>query len=132
MKTQDHLRNIRESIEVINESLEKGIENRQRNIGFNTSVASVEMLEVYLHTKNLLNPTALLKHSWFNSIRKANEKIPFDFEDKEKIFDLLNKIETQRNLLCYGKLKPVELIKENIQNFNKIKKIFEEKGLKWN
>jgi hypothetical protein len=131
MKIEDHLRNIKESIEVINESLEKGIENRQRNIGFNTSVASVEMLEVFLHKKKFLNPSLLLKHNWFSSIRKANEKIPFNFEDKEKIINLLNKIELQRNLLCYGKPKPIELIKETLQNFNKIKRLFEEKGLKW-
>ena len=132
MKIEDHLRNINESLEVINESIDKGIEKRQRNIGFNTSTASVEMLEVFLHNKNLLNPSSVLKHDWFSSIRKANEKIPFDFEDKEKIIGLLNKIEIQRNLLCYGKAKPIEIIKEILNNFNTIKQLFEDKGLKWN
>jgi hypothetical protein len=30
MKVEDHLRNIRESLEVINESIQKGIQERQR------------------------------------------------------------------------------------------------------
>ena len=37
MKVEDHLRNFRESLEVIKESVEKGVQERQRNIGFNVS-----------------------------------------------------------------------------------------------
>jgi len=34
MKIEDHNRNIKESIEVINESIQKGLQERQRTIGF--------------------------------------------------------------------------------------------------
>jgi len=132
MKIEDHLRNINESLEVIKESIERGLQERQRNIAFNSSVASVEMLEVYLHNLNLINPGAILKHEWFNSLRQANERLPFDFEDKEKIISLLNSIESKRNNLCYGKLKPIEEIQAILNDFNQVKTIFESKGVKWN
>ena len=131
MKIEDHLRNINESLEVIEESIQRGIQDRQRNIGFNLSLASVEMLEVFLHKQNLLHPSSILKHTWFNSKKTANEKLNFDFPDKEKIIDLLCKIERKRNIFCYGKKRPVEDIKEAINSFNELKSLFESGGLKW-
>lgn len=132
MKIEDHLRNINESLEVINESIQKGIQDRQRNIGFNTSVSGVEMFEVFLHKENLLHPSSILKHSWFSSQKIANEKLKFDFDDKNRIIDLLCKIEEKRNILCYGKKRPVSEIKTALKYFNELKNLFESKGLKWN
>jgi len=132
MKAEDHLRNIKESLEVIEESIQKGIQERQRNIGFNTSVAAAEMLEVYLHKKDLINPGISIKHEWFNSIKNAKERLNFDFENKEKIIELLNKIELKRNILCYGKIQPIEDTEEILGYFNEIKSLFEDMGLKWN
>jgi len=131
MKIEDHLRNIKESFEVLNESIQKGVVERQRNIGFNASVASVEMLEVFLHKNNLINPGSILKHEWFSSARRANEKLSFDFQDKEKIIGLLVDIESKRNILCYGRPQPAEIIEAVLDSFNKIKALFEERGLKW-
>jgi len=132
MRVEDHMRNIRESLEVIKESIQKGVQERQRNIGFNISVASVEMLEVFLHQLNILNPGNIIKHDWFSSIRKAKEKLRFEFTRKEEIINLLNNIESKRNLLCYGKPQPTETINSLIKSFNKLKSLFEEEGLKWN
>ena len=132
MKAEDHLRNIKESLEVIEESIQKGIQERQRNIGFNTSVAAAEMLEVYLHKKDLINPGLAIKHEWFSSIKNAKERLNFDFENKEKIIELLNKIELKRNILCYGKIQPIEDTEEILGYFNEIKSLFEDMGLKWN
>ena len=132
MKIEDHLRNINESLEVIKESIQKGIQDRQRNIGFNTSVSGVEMFEVFLHKENLLHPSSILKHSWFSSQKIANEKLKFDFDDKNRIIDLLCKIEEKRNILCYGKKRPVSEIKTALKYFNELKNLFESKGLKWN
>jgi len=126
MKIEDHLRNINESLSVIKESILAGIQERQRNIGFNVSVASVEMLEVFLHKNNIINPGALIKHDWFSSARKAEEKLKFDFPQKEKIIGLLTKIESKRNILCYGRQQPVEIIKESLDDFNQIKSLCQE------
>lgn len=132
MKIEDHLKNIKESLDVIEESIQKGIQKRQRNIGFNASISATEMLEVFLHKNNLINPGATLKHEIFSSVRRAKEKLNFDFEHKEEIIKLLNNIETRRNLLCYGKPQNIETIESVITSFNKLKSLFEELGLKWN
>ncbi|MBU0959337.1 MAG: hypothetical protein KKB31_05320 [Nanoarchaeota archaeon] len=131
MKIEDHLRNIKESLDVIKESIQKGIQERQRNIGFNVSVASVEMLEVFLHKENIINPGLMIKHDWFTSLRKAKEKLDFNFPEKEKIINFLFEIETKRNLLCYGKPRPVSEIESVLNSFNELKKLFKKKGLKW-
>ena len=131
MKTEDHLRNINESLEVIKESIQKGLQERQRNIGFNVSVAATEMLEVFLHKNSLINPGTTLKHELFASLKIAKEKLNFDFEHKEEILNLLSEIETKRNLLCYGKPQEIETIESVLNSFNKIKSLFEGLGLKW-
>lgn len=132
MKVEDHLRNMKESLEVIKESVQKGIQERQRNIGFNCSVASAEMLEIFLHKENLINPGLTVKHDWFSSVRKAKEKLNFDFPEKEKIIKFLYEIEAKRNLLCYGKPRPASEIESLLDIFYKLKKLFESKKIKWN
>jgi len=132
MKVEDHLRNIDESIEVIKESIQKGLQERQRTIEFNASVASVEMLEVFLHQNNIINPGTMLKHEWFSSIRRAKERLNFEFPKKEEILTLINSIEQKRNLLCYGKPQPVEAISSILESFNQLKSLFEKGGIKWN
>ena len=84
------------------------------------------MLEIFLHKNNLINPGAIIKHDWFSSSRKANEKLSFDFKNKEKIINLLVDIEAKRNILCYGKPQPVETISSVIESYNKIKSILRE------
>jgi hypothetical protein len=131
MKIEDHSRNIKESIEVINESITKGIEERQRNIGFNTSVAATEMLEVFLHKLNLIHPGLALKHDLFSSITSANEKLSFDFPHKKEIIELIHEIESKKNLLCYGKPQPVKTMELVISSFNRLKEILKKEGLSW-
>ena len=132
MKIEDHLRNINESLEVINESIQKGLLERQRNISFNISVVSVEMLEVFLHNLSILNFGSSIKHDWFSSERKALEKLKFDFPRKNEIINLLSDIESKRNIFCYGKPQPIEDIKSLLESFNKLKGLFEKEGLKSN
>ena len=132
MKIEDHMRNIKESLEVIDESIQKGIQERQRNLGFNMSVAATEMLEVYLHKNNLADPGLMLKYEWFASVKKVGERLNFDFLHKNEIISLINRIESKRNLLCYGRPQPVEVLESIIESFNKLKAIFEKEGLEWN
>ena len=56
MKVEDHLKNLNEILEVIKESIEKGLVERQRNIGFNVSAACADMLEIFLHKKSMIDP----------------------------------------------------------------------------
>ena len=49
MRIEAHEKRLDESIGVIKESIEIGLEQRQRNIGFNASAAAIDMLEILLH-----------------------------------------------------------------------------------
>ena len=127
MNIESHKRAIKESLEMIMESIQKGVSERQRTIGFHCSVAAADMLELFLHSKGLINPGKTIKHDFFTSKRKLKERLP-DFKNRERTIELLTGLETKRNLLCYGKPQPEELIEEYISTFNKIRKLFEEMG----
>ena len=129
MKIETHEKNLKESLEVLEESIEKGIVERQRNIGFNTSAACVDMLEIFLHKKSLIDPGFVIKHEWLKSKKKTAEKLPFDFQMKGEILGIIFKIEEKRNVLCYGSPQDIKLIQEVVGNFNKLKDIFREAGL---
>jgi hypothetical protein len=87
------------------------------------------MLEILLHKKSLIDPGFVVKHDWFDSKKKIEEKFPFDFPNKKEIFELMFRIESKRNLLCYGKPQKEEVILELLQEFNKLKEKFKEAGL---
>ena len=67
MNMEAHRRAIRESVETLRECVQRGIESRQRTIGFHCSVAAADMLELYLHSKNLIDPGRTIKHDFFSS-----------------------------------------------------------------
>ncbi len=129
MREDIHLKNLKESLDLIEESIEKGLIERQRTIGFNTSAACADMLEILLHKKHLIDPGFNIKHEWLKSQNKIKEKFLFDFPRKKEILDLIFKIEEKRNPLCYGKPQKIETIQEVLDNFNKLKNIFREEGL---
>ncbi|MBN1156624.1 hypothetical protein JXA85_03350 [Candidatus Woesearchaeota archaeon] len=129
MKTESHLERLKESLEVIDESIEKGLVERQRNIGFNASVACADMLEILLHKKSLIDPGFIIKHEWLKSKNTIRDKFPFDFPGKKDILDLIYKIEEKRNTLCYGTPQKAEVVQEVISNLNELKKRFREAGL---
>ncbi len=129
MKIPDHKERLKESLILIEESIEKGLVERQRTIGFNASAAIADMLEMFLHKNSLIDLGFIIKHEWLKSKKSIENKFPFDFPRKEEIFALILKIEEKRNVLCYGKPQKEEIIREVINNFNKIKEIFREEGL---
>lgn len=129
MKIEMHSESLKELFEEISDSIEKGIEKRQKIIGFCTSSACVDLLEILLHKNSLIDPGFIIKHQWLKSKNKLKEKMPFDFPNKKKILDLISKIEEKRDLLCYGKPQSKEVIQETIDNLNKLKEKFREAGL---
>ena len=126
MRIEDLKKRLNESINLIDESIEKGLVERQRTIGFNTSAACADMLEIFLHKKDLIDIGFFIKHEWLKSKNIVEEKFPFDFPRKKEILDLIFKIEEKRNVLCYGKPQKEYTINEVLDNFNKLKKIFKE------
>lgn len=129
MKQEVHLRNIRESVEVLEECIEKGLEERQRTIGFTVSAAAADLFEMLLHKKGLLDQGSLLKHEWFKSKKKLGEKLPFDFPEKQLFLELMLKIEEKRNILCYGKPQKKDVLQEIVDAFNTLKQKCKEAGL---
>jgi len=129
MKPEKHIEIIKESLEVIRDSMRKSLVLRQSTIGFHTTLAATEMLELYLHKKNLFSLSARLNHRWLKSIKKVDEKLSFSFPRKNEIINLIYRIEKNRDELCYGKRVDEAFIKEQIEMFYKLKRIFEEEGL---
>ena len=129
MKLDVHLRNIKESVEVLEDCIEKGLLERQRTIGFTTSAAAVDLLEMLLHKKNLLDQGTILKHQWFRSKNKLEEKLPFDFPEKKEFLALIFILEEKRNVLCYGKPQKIEVLKDVIETFNTLKQKCKEAGI---
>lgn len=130
MNIEAHRRAIQESLEEIEEAIKRGVKDRQRTIGFHCSVAAADMLELYLHEQNLIDPGATVKHDFFSSLRIANERVRVDFPNKNEIFSLMHKLEVERNLLCYGKPKTKEELEKFILTFNRFRRIFEDMGVK--
>ena len=129
MKIESHLENLKESLAVIEESIVKGLIERQRTIGFHTSAACIDLLEIFLHKHSLIDPGFIIKHEWLKSKNSIKEKFPFEFLKKEEILDLIYKIEEKRNALCYGKPQKIETIQEVLNNFNQLKRLFKEVGI---
>ncbi len=131
MRIESHKKSIAESLDELAQAINIGLEKRQKTIGFHCSSAAVELLEIYLHTKNLIDPGFQLKHNDFVSERIALEKLPFDFENKEIIIKVMVDIEKKRNTLCYGKQQPAKSIEEYIEKFNQMKNIMIEMGVEY-
>lgn len=129
LKSEIHIEILRESFETLKECVELGINKKQRTIGFHTSLASVEMLEMYLHKINILPVTFRLNHAWMKSLKKIKEKIPHDFPQKDNIIRLTYYIEKNRDILCYGKQVESSVIKEQLEHFYNLRDIFKELGL---
>ena len=124
MKTERHLENLKESIRKIDEAVKEGIGHNQRTIGFHTSAATADMIEIILHDRNLITPGSLIKHEWLNSSHKIKEKIPAEFPQKEEIIHLATNIESWRNKFCYGKKRDEQVLEKVITDFNRLKQIF--------
>ena len=129
MKIESHYKSLKESLELIEESVQKGILERQRTIGFHCSAAAVDMLEIFLHKSRLIEPGAIIKHDWFSSSNKIKSKFSYDFPEKKKIISLMLRLEEKRNIICYGKPQKKEVIEEYIFLFRELEKIFRNLGV---
>ncbi|MBI5072977.1 hypothetical protein HZA99_04110 [Candidatus Woesearchaeota archaeon] len=117
-----HKRHIQEHLEEIEEAIDKGIEKRPATIGFHTSACASELLELYLHKKNLISTGKTIKHNWFER-PKAEQKIKplierkldVSFHSKKEIYNLIYHIEENRDNLIYGnsKTEQIELVLKN-------------------
>jgi len=129
MNIEFHRAAIRESLEIIKESIARGIEERQRTLGFHISVAAADMLEVMLHEKRLIDPGASIKHDFFVSRGVAESRLLSDFPMKSEIIGLMVELEAKRNMLIYGKPQKSEQLEAYIAVFNNLVEIFDKLGV---
>lgn len=124
MKIEDHESAYKEHIQNIERAIDGGIEENQRNLAYNITQGAVEVCSIYLHKLNLIQGSGdQLDHRIFKSRKKIQEKLPVEFPSKKEIIELLIKIESERNALCYGTRKPKERIEKIIVSFNKLREI---------
>jgi len=124
MKVEEHEKAYEEHIRNINRAIEEGIEENQRNLGYNISQASVELFSIYIHKLNLIQSSGeQFDHRTFKSIELTKKKVPPEFKEREKIIKLMREIELERNVICYGKRKPKDRIEKMVKYFNELRKI---------
>ncbi len=124
---EEHEKTVKELIEDIEEKIRLGIvSKRQKIIGFAVSEASTNLLALFLHKKNLIEPGFNINHSFFISKKRAEQNFQIDFPEKEEILSILVRIEELRNRLCYGREKEAKEVNEALELLFKLKKILEE------
>ncbi|MEK6935294.1 MAG: hypothetical protein AABW67_00745 [Nanoarchaeota archaeon] len=124
MKIEEHDKAYEEHIKNINRIIEEGVEENQRNIGYNVSQASIELFSIFLHKLNLIQSSGeQFDHRTFKSNELIEKKIPPEFAEKERIIKLMREIELDRNVICYGKRKPKDKIEKMIKCFNELRTI---------
>ena len=120
------LEELKEHIENIKKAIDSGIEQNQRNIGFNTSQGSIELFAKYLHKLHLIeNSGDQFDHRIFKNKNLIEKKLPTNFPNKETILNLMKNIELERIALCYGSRKPKQRIEKALTDFWQLKKITE-------
>lgn len=123
---EEHREIAKEFLEDINEKIRANLlMERQKIIGFAASESATNLFAVFLHSKNLIEPSFSINHRFFASLRIAERKFDFDFPKKEEILKLLVKQEDFRNKICYGKSKNLEIVENAIKNLFEIKRIID-------
>ena len=123
---ESHKHTAKELIEDINEKIKVGIlVQRQKIVGFAASEASTNMFALFLHRKELISPGFNVNHKFFASSTRARVLFKEEFEEKNKILELLVKQEKFRDLLCYGKDKDEKTVIEAVENLFELKQMIE-------
>ena len=124
MKIEEHEKAYKEHFNNIKKAIEEGIEENQRNIGYNISQGSVELFAIYLHKLHFLQGSGdQIDHRIFKSDNLIRKKLPYEFPSKAKILSLMKSIELERNALCYGNRKLKNRISKSIKDFHELRKI---------
>ena len=121
---EEHKEIAKEFLDDINEKIRANLLlERQKIIGFAASESATNLFAVFLHSKNLIEPSFSINHRFFASLRIAERKFNFNFPKKEELLKLLVKQEDFRNKICYGKKKDLEIVNNAIKNLFEIKKL---------
>lgn len=124
MRIEEHEKAYEEHKRNIERAIEEGTEENQRNVGYNISQGSVELFAIFMHKLNLIQGSGdQFDHRIFKSDNLIKNKIPIGFPLKDKVLELMRKIEEERIALCYGSRKTKERIEKAINAFNELRNI---------
>lgn len=124
MRIEEHEKAYKEHLTNLNKFIEEGLEENQRNVGYNVSQGSVELFVIFLHKLHLVQGSGdQFDHRIFKNKALIEKKIPPKFPEKDKILELMKSIELERNVICYGKRKPKKRIEKMIINFQKLREL---------
>jgi len=123
---EEHEKTANELIEDIEEKVRLNlVAKRQKIIGFAVSEASANLFAIFLHKKNLISPGFHINHSFFASKKRAEESFNFNFPEKNRVLEILTRIEELRNRLCYGREKEAKESQEAVSLLFKLKNLLE-------
>ncbi len=126
MKLEEHTKALDEHIRNLNRFIEEGLLENQRNIGFNVSQGAVELFAIYIHSLHLIEGSGdQWDHRIFKSKKSVELKVPAVFAHREEILALMQAIELERNVLCYGKRQPEGRIQQMILSFQALRTLIE-------
>lgn len=124
MKIEEHQKALQEHLTNLDKAIDENVEENQRNIGFNVSQASVELFAIYVHSLHLIEGSGdQWDHRTFKNKNMLEQKVPFAFPEREKILPLMETIERERLVACYGKRKPKDRIEKMILAFRELQQI---------
>lgn len=124
MKVEEHEKAYQEHLRNLNKAIEEGVEDNQRNVGYNVSQGSVELFAIYLHRLHLIEGSGdQWDHRTFKTKERLQQKVPPEFPDRTKILALMEKIEQERLIVCYGRRKPKGRIETMIETFHELRRI---------
>lgn len=128
MLIENHKIRLRESLELITWAITHGAVHYQRTIGFHSSAAAVDLLNIYLHQENLLDTSSDINHRRLRSQRMLKEALPFDFPNKTRTIEILCAIEAARDNLCYGRPQPEPQVEATLAAFAQLRALFGRMG----
>lgn len=121
---EEHKKNVQQFIDDINEKIKADLlVERQKIIAFAASEAATNLLEYYLHKKEVISPGFKVNHRYFSSEKRAERYLDFPFSKKSEIISCMIQQEELRDLLCYGKQKKREKVEDAISNLMKLKSL---------
>lgn len=121
---EEHKKNVQQFIDDINEKIKADLlVERQKIIAFAASEAATNLLEYYLHKKEVISAGFKVNHRYFSSEKRAERYLDFPFIKKSEIISLMIQQEELRDLLCYGKQKNREKVEEAISTLMKLKNL---------
>lgn len=133
MKITKHEEILKEVEQTINSAIKdkQGLLMHQRRLMSMISLGASNLIELYLHNLNVIDPGINVKHNWFS---KSKEKIKLkldsiisknlnEIKNIHEIIGLINQIEQDRNEIIYGAPVTDKVLRRKIDAYLELKEL---------